>query len=273
MKTLTLIYKKNLTEDLAIFRFQPTDGSLIDDFKSGQFVILGHEMDDKKIIHRPYSISSPPEEKRYYEFYIKWKEHPTFGKFTTFLFNMNIGDKVSYQKPAGNFCIEDFFPNGDPDRRQMILIATGTGLAPFMSYILHLRNIGTEKNIVLIHGVRHASELGYREILEKFETESNDSWNFKYLPTLSHPEDPLNKNWTGNFGRVQTFIQGIENHQSKLETLLGQQITPTNSMFYLCGKKGMIDDVVSLLKPINFVTFRNRRIDGSFDVEYELYGL
>ncbi|MFQ5781428.1 MAG: FAD-binding oxidoreductase [Nitrosopumilus sp.] len=273
METLTLIYKKNLTEDLAIFRFQPSDGSPIDDFKSGQFVILGHKMDGEKIIHRPYSISSPPSEKRYYEFYIKWKEHPTFGKFTTFLFNMNIGDTVFYQKPAGNFCIEYFFSNGAPDRRQMILIATGTGLAPFMSYILHLRNVGTKKKIVLIHGARHPLELGYEEILEKLEAESNGSWNFRYFPTLSHPEDPLNKDWSGHTGRVQTFIQGIDKHQSQLETMLGQQITPTNSMFYLCGKKDMIDDVISLLKPINFVTTKNRRIDGSFDVEYELYGL
>jgi len=44
-------------------------------------------------------------------------------------------------------------------------------------------------------------------------------------------------------------------------------------MFYLCGKKGMIDDVTSLLKSINFVTTRNRKEDGSFDVEYELYGV
>ncbi|MFQ5783171.1 MAG: hypothetical protein ACE5GR_09015 [Nitrosopumilus sp.] len=113
---------------------------------------------------------------------------------------MEIGDAVFYQKPAGNFCIEDSFPNGTPDRRQMILIATGTGLAPFMSYILHLRNIGTKKKIVLIHGARHPLELGYREILEKLEGESNNSWNFRYFPTISHPEDPLNKGWTGFTG-------------------------------------------------------------------------
>lgn len=273
MKTLTLIYKKNLTEDLAIFRFQPSDGSPTDDFKSGQFVILGQKINGDEIIHRAYSISSPPAEKRYYEFYIKWKEHPTFGKFTTFLFNMKIGDTVFYRKPAGAFCIEDFFPNGIQDKRQMILIATGSGLAPFMSYILHLKNIGTKKKIVLIHGVRFKAELGYREILEKLVAESDDSWDFRYFPTISHPEDPLNKDWTGFTGRVTTFIQGIESHQSKLEELLDEQITPENSMFYLCGKKAMIDDVISSLKPINFVTPRNRRADGSFDVEYELYGL
>jgi len=273
LETLTLIYKKNLTEDLAIFRFQPSDGSPIDDFKPGQFVLLGQKLDGEKIIHRAYSISSPPAEKRYFEFYIKWKEHPTFGKFTPFLFNMKIGDTVFYRKPAGVFCIDDFFPNGITDKRQMILIATRSGLAPFMSYILHLKNIGSKKKIVLIHGTRFKAELGYREILEKLVTESGNSWDFSYFPTISHPEDPLNKGWTGFTGRIQKFIQGIEHHQSKLETLLGQQINPTNSIFYLCGKKGMIDDVTLLLKSINFVTTRNRRADGSFDVEYELYGV
>jgi len=273
LETLTLIYKKNLTEDLAIFRFQPSDGSPIDDFKPGQFVTLGQKVDNDKIIYRPYSISSPPSEKNYYEFYIKWKEHPTFGKFTTYLFNMDIGDCVFWRKPAGMFSIEEFFPNGISDTRQMILVATGTGLAPFMSYILHLKDTGTKKRITLLHGVKNETELGYRDTLENLASESNESWNFNYFPTISRPNDPQNKNWKGFTGRVQKLIKCIKDHQSELEKLLNEKITPENSMFYLCGYKAMIDDVLSILKSAGFVTNRNRRDDDSFDVEYELYGV
>lgn len=270
---MTLIYKKNLTEDLAVFRFQPSDGSQIAQFNPGQFVTLGQKIDNGKIIYRPYSISSPPSEKEYYEFYIRWKEHPTFGKFTTFLFSMDIGDEVFWRKPAGMFSMEEYFPNGIMDTRQMILVATGTGLAPFMSYILHLKDTGTKKRITLLHGVKYGTELGYRDTLEKLALEHNDSWNFDYIPIISRPKDPLNKDWKGFTGRVQKLIKGIKDHRSELEKSLNEKIAPKNSMFYLCGYKAMIDDVLLILKPAGFVTNRNRRPDDSFDVEYELYGL
>lgn len=222
---LTLIYKKNITEDLAIFRFQPSDGSEIAEFKPGQFVTLGQKSDDDdKVIYRPHSISSPPSEKKYYEFYIRWKEHPTFGKFTTYLFNMDIGNGVFWRKPAGKFSIEEFFPNGIHDKRQMILVATGTSLAPFMSYVLHLKDTGTKKRIILLHGVKYKTELGYRDTLEELATENNDSWNFDYFPMISRPSNPLNKKWNGFTGRVQKLLEGLENHQSRLEKVLNEKI-------------------------------------------------
>ena len=73
-----IIYKKHLTDDLAIIRIQPEDGSEIPEFKPGQFVTLGVRLsDDGKITNRAYSIASPPEEKRYFEFYIKWATEPS----------------------------------------------------------------------------------------------------------------------------------------------------------------------------------------------------
>ena len=268
-----LIYKKNLTEDLAIFRFENADKSEIKDFHPGQFVNLGLKLDGKEITHRTYSISSSPYEKNYYEFYIKHKEHPTLGKFTTALFKMELGSSIFLQTPRGAFTIEDERPDGNPDTRQMILVCSGTGLAPFMSYILYLKNIGTRKKIILLHGVSYAQELGYRELLEKLELEKNDLWNFTYLPTVSRPNEKLSENWNGNKGRVESILSGIEKHDSKLEKVLGFPITIDNSIFYLCGYKTMIDYVSSMLSPLGFVDNRHKRIDGSFDIKYELYGI
>lgn len=268
-----LIYKENLTEDLAIFRFENLDKSEIQAFQPGQFVNLGLKIDEKEVTHRVYSISSSPFEKHYYEFYIKHKEHPTLGKFTTALFKMQLGDTVSLQSPKGTFTIEDKRPDGSSDTRQMILVCSGTGLAPFMSYIRYLKKIGTKQKVILLHGVSYAQELGYREILEKLAAEKNDLWDFTYMPTVSRPNEKLSKNWAGNKGRVENILSEIEKHNSKLEKVLGHQITTDNSIFYLCGYKTMIEYVSSMLSPLGFVDNRHKRKDGTFDIKYELYGI
>lgn len=267
-----LIYKENITDDLAIFRFEYTDKSRIDDFEPGQFINLGLKLDEKEITNRAYSISSPPNEKNHYEFYIKHKEHPTLGKFTTALFKMDLGDSVFLQSPRGAFTIENKKPDGTQDIRQMILVCSGTGLAPFMSYILHLKNTGSIKKIILVHGVSFAQELGYKEILEKLSTEKND-FDFTYIPTVSRPNEKLSEGWNGNIGRAENILSGIEKHDSKLEKVLCESVTPNNSIFYLCGYKNLIDYVISMLSPLGFVDNRHKRKDGSFDIKYELYGV
>jgi len=267
-----LIYKENITDNLAIFRFEHIDKSKIEGFKPGQFVNLGLKLDEKEITHRAYSISSPPNEKNYYEFYIKHKEHPTLGKFTTALFEMNLDDLVFLQSPHGAFTIEDKKQDGTHNTRQMILVCSGTGLAPFMRYILHLKNTGTKKKITLVHGVSFAQELGYREILEKLSAEKND-FDFTYIPTVSRPNEILSEGWNGNTGRAENILSGIEKHDSKLEKILGESVTPDNSIFYLCGYKSLIDDVTLILSPLGFVDNRHKRKDGSYDIKYELYGV
>jgi ferredoxin/flavodoxin---NADP+ reductase len=267
-----LIYRENFTNDLAIFRFKP-DNSEIEDFKPGQFVNLGLQLDEREITHRAYSLASPPQEKNYYEFYIKHKEHPEMGKFTTALFKMSLDESVYLQSPRGAFTIEEQKPDGLPDLRQMVLLCSGTGLAPFMSYIRYLKKIGSRKKIVLLHGVSFGQELGYRDILENFADEKNNLWNFTYIPTVSRPNDKLSNGWQGNTGRVESVLSGIEKNNSILEQNLGTSVTPVNSIFYLCGYKTMIDHVLSILAPLGFVDNRHKRKDGTFDIKYELYGV
>jgi ferredoxin--NADP+ reductase len=268
-----LIYKNNLTEDLAIFRVERADKSEINDFLPGQFVNLGLKLDEKEITHRAYSISSSPFEKKYYEFYIKHKEHPTIGKFTTALFKLNIGDLIFLQPPRGAFTIEDNKSNTNSGSRQMILVCSGTGLAPFMSYIRYLKNMRTEKKIILLHGVSFPEELGYREFLENLSLKKNNLGNFIYLPTVSRSNEHLSENWKGNKGRVESMLSSIDKHESILEKILGCPVTVDNSFFYLCGYKTMIDYVVSMLSPLGFIDNRHKREDGSFDIKYELYGV
>jgi ferredoxin--NADP+ reductase len=267
-----VIYKKYLTDELAILRLKP-EGGKVPDFEAGQFVALGLDLfHDNKITYRAYSIASPPEEKRYFEFYIKMVSEPVPGKVTSAIFNLKEGDRVYWRYPAGFFTIEEKRIDGSLDMRRLILVASGTGLAPFISYTLHLRNIGTRREIILLHGAKYAAELGYRDLLENFKRETQSNWNFKYIPTVSRPDHPLSAGWNGNNGRVESLLMRNIENTSKLERILGQRITPENSFFHICGYQGTIDTVVKLLTPSGFVTNRNKRIDGSFDVKIETYG-
>lgn len=192
------------------------------------------------------------------------------GKLTSALFGMKEGDTLYWRKPAGAFTIEDKKADGTPDSRRLVLVASGTGLAPFISYILHLKSIGSKREIVLLHGAKYAQELGYRDILEKMA--GGDSLNFKYLPTVSRPDHELSRGWRGSTGRVETLLVDKVDDRSHLEKTVGEKVTPENSFFHVCGYQGTIDSVVSILGPLGFVTNRSKRKDGSFDIKIETYG-
>lgn len=259
-----ITYRENLTPDLAIIRVQPADGNAVPDFKAGQFVALGLKLDgDDRITYRAYSLSSPPEEKRHFEFYIKWATEPVMGKFTSALFKMGDSGELYWRRPAGAFTIEDKKADGTPETRRLVLVASGTGLAPFVSYILHLKSTGSKRKIVLLHGARYARELGYRDIFERMAASDPD---FTYMATVSRPDHPMSEGWRGSTGRVETLLG------PQLEKIVGEKATPQNSFFHICGYQGTIDSVVSILTPLGFVTNRKRRKDGSFDVKIETYG-
>jgi ferredoxin/flavodoxin---NADP+ reductase len=262
-------YHKNLTPDLAIFRMQPADERPVPEFKAGQFVALGLKLDgNQDITYRPFSLSSPPEEKRYFEFYIKSASEYIMSKFTSTLFKMFEGDLLYWRNPSGSFTIEDKKVNGIPDTRRLVLVASGTGLAPFISYIRHLKNIKSKREIVLLHGAKYVQELGYYGLLKGIS--ASDS-NFKYLTTVSRPDHELSRDWRGNVGRVETLLVNKDNCKSQLEKAVGEKVTPENSFFYICGYAGTVNAVISILSPLGFVTNRQKRKDGSFDIKIETY--
>jgi ferredoxin/flavodoxin---NADP+ reductase len=266
-----IIYKKYLTDELAILRLKPEEGN-VSDFQAGQFVSLGVDLlHDNRITYRAYSIASPPEEKGYFEFYIKMVTEPLPGKVTSAIFNLKERDRVYWCYPDGFFTIEEKKMDGSLDMRRLILVASGTGLAPFISYILHLRSTGTRREIILMHGAKYAAELGYRDILDNLQTQTQNNWNFKYMPTVSRAEHPLSAGWNGHNGRVESLLMRNSEDASELERIVGKRITPENSFFHICGYQGTIDAVTKLLTPEGFVTNRNKRRDGSFDIKVETY--
>ena len=273
----TVSYIRVLKEDLAIFRITPNDGP-IPDFKAGQFVTLGlHILTEGKIIRRAYSIASPPEQKKYFELVIRWVRRPVPGRLTTELFNKKEEDEITWVKPVGIFTINEKLHNGSADNRRMVLIGGGTGLAPFISYSLHMKAIGSKREIVVLHGASYVDELSYRELLTELEQESTDKgrdkWNFRYRASISRPQEWFNRSWSGQKGRVETFLRPkAGTDRSPLEELVGEKITTENTSFYVCGWQGTVDGSLDYLVPKGFVTERNKRKDGSYEVKFESYG-
>jgi ferredoxin/flavodoxin---NADP+ reductase len=273
----TISYVRVLKEDLAILRITPSDGS-VPDFKAGQFVTLGlHIPTEGKIIRRAYSIGSPPEQKRHFELVIRWVRKPVPGRLTTELFNKKEGDEIFWVKPTGIFTINEKLHNGAPDNRRLVLIGGGTGLAPFISYALHLKAIGSKREIVVLHGASYVDELSYREVLTELEEESvdkgRDKWNFRYRASISRPQEWFNRSWSGQKGRVETFLRPkAGTDRSPLEEIIGDRITTENTSFYVCGWQGTVDGSLDYLVPKGFVTERNKRKDGSYEVKFESYG-
>ena len=266
-------------DDLAVFRVKPVNGS-IPDFKAGQFVSLAFSNlkgEDGKMVHRAYSIASPPQNKKCFEFYVRWARKPVPGKLTTEMFARKVGDEILWRKPTGPFGVVDEKPDGSPETRRIVMLAGGTGIAPFISFTLDLKARGDKREIVLLHGASYVDELGYAELLTELEEESidkgKDHWNFRYRASISRPNEPLNKSWGGHKGRVETFLKpDPATGKSLLEELVGEKITRENTMFYGCGFQGTVDGIMQTLAPLGFVDEENMREDGTFDVKYESYG-
>ncbi|MGQ0638493.1 MAG: FAD-binding oxidoreductase [Nitrososphaerota archaeon] len=272
----TLTYIQTQKEDLGIFRLVPKDGP-VPEYKAGQFITIGmHVPSENKIIRRAYSIASHPENKKFVELYIRWVRKPLPGRLTTQLFNAKEDDEISWVKPVGAFTIDDKDHNGEKDERRMVCLGGGTGLAPFVSYAQHLHAIGSKREIVVLHGASYVDELGYRELLTNLEYESidrgRDKWNFKYRATISRPQEWFNRSWSGQTGRVETFLREKDGEKSPLERLVGEKITKENTVFFICGWQGTIDGCIDFLIPKGFVTERTKRPDKSFEIKYESYG-
>lgn len=272
----TITYIQSLKEDLAIFRLVPID-SAVPEYKAGQFLTIGLNVpSENKIIRRAYSIASHSENRKYVELYIRWVRKPLPGRLTTQMFNAKEGDEINWLKPTGAFTINNTLANGQKDERRLVCIGGGTGLAPFVSYAQHLHAVGDKREVVVLHGASYVDELGYKELLTDLEYESidkgKDKWNFKYRATISRPQEWFNRSWGGQVGRVETFLRSKDGGPSPLEKLVNDKITKENTIFYICGWQGTIDGVMDFLKPRGFVSEKDKRPDGSFEVKYESYG-
>jgi len=220
--------------------FISVDGVEQFDFKPGQFVTLDlpiHEQKNKR--WRSYSIASAPNGTNTFELVIVLLEG---GAGTTYLFNeAKVGTQLNIRGPQGVFTLPSSL------EKDIYLICTGTGIAPFRSMIhyIHEHNI-PHKNIHLIFGCRKEEDCLYvdelRELTQKME-------GFSYHPVLSREDKTANNFYKG-------YVHPV------YENLIAQSATKEAS-FYLCGWKNMIDEA------------RTRLANLGYDkkaIHFELYG-
>ena len=222
----TITAHEDLTPSLAFFRVRP-DGTA-PAFVPGQYVTLGLAT-GTTLVQRAYSIASSARRAADgYELYVQLVPD---GALTPLLFACRPGQRVSLRGPKGRFLLR---PDDD---RVHLFIATGCGIAPFVSMLRTLHDDGSPRHVVLLHGVRYASELAYRDVLE--ELARDERWQLTYVPTISRPQDPANAGWSGWTGRVESAVDEVCDRL---------RLTSSDTVAYLCGNPEMIATVEGLLR-------------------------
>ena len=98
--------------------------------------------------------------------------------------------------------------------------------------------------------------------------------NESILATISRAHEEKNRDWTGYIGRVETLLQSSEeDDMSPVERAAGARFSPEDTFFHICGYNNTIQSVlVAWVVPRGFLTRKNARADGSYDVKSESYG-
>jgi ferredoxin--NADP+ reductase len=244
-------HRIEVASGLIILRVAP-DGWELPAWESGQFAVLGlpesaprtmlsdpepETADSDKLIRRAYSIASTPEEAGYLEFYITLVQS---GRLTPRLFALKPGDNVFLgKKISGMFTLDEV-----PDGNNLILVGTGTGLAPYMSMLRSELECHLDLHTVVLLGARHSWDLGYRGELIAMQRYCP---TFHYIPVISRPEEEMVK-WSGQTGYVQDLWD-----RGLVETAMGAKPTPDNTHVLLCGNPGMIEGMIERLGTEGFV--------------------
>jgi len=237
----TVVYRRNLSPVLAIFRLVPEEGIDFPQYQAGQYIALRREncrltrkmvQGDGRIEYVPdldekgkqkrgpvshsYSIASAPYETlfhRYLEFYVILhlddKGQP--GRFTESLFHMNPdGDNAItyFFKIAGEFTLDKHAAGFS----SVVMVGTGSGLAPFASMMKQLhyeasQGKTTDVRYTLIHGNRGYQELGYHD--ELVAIEASEKFDFLYVPTISRPLKDGHDHLTVGKGRANNVLRHI----------------------------------------------------------------
>lgn len=231
-ETVTHVHHWNET----LFSFRTTRSSGLR-FASGQFVMIGLMVNDKPLV-RAYSIASPHYEE-HLEFYsIKVQD----GPLTSRLQNLKVGDQVLIgKKPTGTLLNDNLRPG-----RNLYLLSSGTGLAPFMSTIADPDYYQAYERIVLVHGVRYVSELGYRDYITR-ELPKHEyigelaSDKLIYFPTVTREA----------FVRQGRITDLLDSNDLTKSTGLAD-LDSEHDRVMICGNPSLLTDLVAILERRGF---------------------
>lgn len=219
---IELVGRDDFSDDLALFRFRAEEPI---DFTPGQYATIGvHPEGMKRPLLRPYSIASSPHETML-EFFIELVDE---GKLTPRLWRLSEGDRIWMRKKVvGRFVL-------DESRSAHVMVATVTGVAPYVSIVraqAHALAEGTQTTphkVLILHGASHSWEFGtfYDELTDAASTYD---W-LTYIPTVSRPW--AETDWDGEVGRVEDVLR---------KHMDAAGLTTPDAAAYTCGHPQMVD--------------------------------
>lgn len=183
-------------------------------FKPGQFCFLRLDM-DRLYARHPFTISSSPQDEDLH-FTIKLK-----GRFTRVASKLNVGDEVIVDGPFGVFTIDE----GEKD---LVFIAGGVGITPFMSMIEYMADKEFDRSVTLLYGSRMEQDIIFKKKLDSIK---NKNFSVVYVLSRDYSED-----WEGETGHVTQEL--IEKHVRDTDKLT----------FFICGPESMKDKLKKTLK-------------------------
>jgi len=211
-------------------------------FKNGHFTMLGLEVEGKPLM-RAYSIASANYEEELEFFSIKVPD----GPLTSRLQSIEPGDEILIsRKPTGTLVTDHLLPG-----RNLYLLATGTGLAPFMSIIKDPEAYEMFDRIILVHGVRHVSELAYQQEIE------NDLPNNEFFGDMVSEQLIYYPTVTREAYRNQGRITDLMTSGKLFDDLDMPQPDLDNDRFMLCGSPAMLKDTTAILDDWGFKETRH----------------
>ena len=220
-------------------------------FRNGEFTMIGLKIEGKPLL-RAYSVASANYEEQLEFLSIKVPE----GPLTSRLQHLKVGDNVIVSRKATGTLVIDNLLSG----RNLYLLSTGTGLAPFLSVIKDPETYERFEKVVLVHGVRHVSELAYRDSIA--EELPNDeilgelvSGKLLYYPTVTR--EPFR-----NQGRITELMASGKLY----DDLALPGLEAEHDRVMICGGPHMLQDIKDHLLGRGFIE-GNHGEPGQFVVE------
>ena len=175
---------------------------------AGQYVLL--QVNEKTA--RAYSMSDRPDVNTSFELLV---DHEPAGMGTTFLRQLKFGDRVQVLAPLGQFVVK-----ADPEIKELIFVASGSGIAPIKSMVTDLLQIkGDQRPITVFWSMRYDNELFW---LDFFADLQKSFSQFTFVPIISRPSE----NWQLAIGHATDYLQKLENVDK--------------TQFYLCGNPQLV---------------------------------
>jgi ferredoxin/flavodoxin---NADP+ reductase len=211
----------------------------IEPFKPGQFVNIGLRIGQESLF-RAYSLASAPDAPL--EFFLSEVQD---GSFSPALFQSRVGDAVLLDpKPHGFFTLEWL-----PSAEELWLVATGTGLGPFISMLRSREPFDRFAHVVLVHGVRRAEQLAYADELDELALAQGG--RLTRVPIVSRGGGDVEAAMSGRV--TTTLVDG------RLEHAAGRKLSPERSHVMLCGNPAMVEEMLELLAARGLRKHRTRK--------------